>query len=338
MKATKKLIVAAVSLALTASLTVGSTFAWFAYQSNVSLESVQFSVDSGDENLMVAVTSDLETEPAASSFAYSLSQEAIKNQINGGSDVVYQPLTVKDDGSNTVNDDNAIALVKSDESSTAEAASYAQFVLVFRYTPATGASSMPDLILDNGSQVNPVEPDGSAFKPAIDCIAWETTSKYGTAVTQDQPIVARASNAARVAFLYQSGGATKNKVWAPNEALAPLTEDTSSDKTSDTPKGFYLGNLASDYNIHHELTSIPVTAPTYAARVYAGISSPTQAEDFTNSTIATFPQPADGKSYSELKLTVKVWLEGKDGDCLPSVQEDIFAFLLKFRTSTIKEA
>ena len=56
MKATKKLILAAVSLVAASSLTVGSTFAWFSYRSSVELGSVEFSVDSGSEYLQVAVT------------------------------------------------------------------------------------------------------------------------------------------------------------------------------------------------------------------------------------------------------------------------------------------
>ena len=57
MKATKKLVLAAISLVAASSLTVGSTFAWFSFQSEVELGEVQFSVDSGDENLQVAVIS-----------------------------------------------------------------------------------------------------------------------------------------------------------------------------------------------------------------------------------------------------------------------------------------
>ena len=333
MKATKKLIVAAVSLVAAASLTVGATFAWFSYQSNVGLGSVQFSVDSGDENLLVAVTS-VGGTPTPSSFAYTLSENTIKSQINGGSPVLYKPLTVKEDANNTVSAANGITLLAKDENTAAGLADYATFDLVFRYTPVAGRD-MPNLILDYGSEINEVDPNDGAYSPTNKVYAWETTSKYGASLSRDGEIIARARDAARVAFVYKEDESTKNKVWAPSEALH---ESMSEEDTPDSPRGFFKGNLASDYERHIGGESIPeVVAPTYEGRVYSGLE--TQKADKNNfkySAIAQFPTLQENSSYSELRITVKVWLEGKDGDCLPCVLGDEFAFLLKFRTSTIK--
>lgn len=345
MKATKKLVLAAVSLAAAASLTVGSTFAWFSYQSSVSLEAVNFSVDSSDENLQVAVVT-VGGSPAYSDFSYVLKEDTLKKAIkaaNGGNDIAYAPLTVKeeDTASHTVKETNEIELYEKDETTAAPGGSYATFDLVFRYTPyktaaGTPSTDMPNLVLNYGSQITTTT---TTTSPEATLYAWDNfaESVYGIALNQDDPIQARAKDAARIAFVYTDSYATgtpkKNKVWAPSEGR---DNGIAQSATSDTVQGFYKGNLASDYNIRHGAEgAVAVVAPTYESRVYAGIQSPSTANDFTYSSIAKFPAVQSGNSYSELRLTVKVWLEGKDGDCIESVREDDFAFTLKFRTSTV---
>ena len=104
MKATKKLILATISLVAASSLTVGSTFAWFSYRSDVSLGSIDFSVDSGSENLQVAVT-EVGGTYSEDDFKYSLTTEAVANAIkknNFGAPIVYQPLTVTEDSGSNV--------------------------------------------------------------------------------------------------------------------------------------------------------------------------------------------------------------------------------------------
>ncbi len=331
MKATKKLIGASVALAVAASLTVGSTFAWFSYQSNVELAEVGFAVDSGDENLQVAVT-EVGGTPANSDFVYSLSADTIKSKINGGSPIAYTPLTVTEDSANTVSATNTIDLIEKNGNAAASV-EYATFDLVFRYIPAKDASAMPSLVLDYGSQVT-ADSDDASFEPTRKIYAWEnlTTAKYGiaTEVKQNEIIKARARDAARVAFIFGDATSKTNKIWAPSEEIAGGVT------TSDTAKGFYKGNLASDYAISQHITTDSVTAPTYANRIYAGIETPAQASDFTASSINEFTAPSSGVSYTDMRITVKVWLEGKDGDCIESVLGDTFNFLLKFRTSTLK--
>lgn len=331
MKATKKLIGASVALAVAASLTVGSTFAWFSYQSNVELAEVGFAVDSGDENLQVAVTT-VGGSTANSDFVYSLSADTIKSKINGGNPISYTTLTVAEDTGNTVAATNPINLLEK-KGTAASALEYAAFDLVFRYIPSKDTSTMPSLVLDYGSEVT-ADPDDATFNPTRKIYAWEnlTTAKYGiaTEVQKDAVIKARARDAARVAFIFGDETTKTNKVWAPSEEIS------GSVTTSDTAKGFYKGNLASDYAISQHVTTDAVTAPTYANRIYAGIATPAQASDFDDSSIVQFTAPGSGVTYTDLRVTVKVWLEGKDGDCIESVLGDTFKFLLKFRTSTLK--
>lgn len=328
MKATKKLIIASVSLVAAASLAVGATFAWFSYRSNVELGSVQFGVGSGDENLLVAVAKVGET-PAESSFAYTLSEETIKGVINEGSDITYQPLTVRG-ASGEVGATDAITLEKQG-GSNATGSDYAEFDLVFRYTPAAGNSTMPYLILNDGSVITADPADDASYSSSI--TAWWSAeeegtyqNKYGPSIATGGTIKARARDAARVAFIYGDSSSKTNKIWAPSEEQAPSVT------TSDSPSGYYKNNLASDYAKHLGATLSDVVTPTYASRVYAADNGQS---DTINNTIAQFPAISGGKSYSELKITVKVWLEGKDGDCLPSVAGDQFAFLLKFKTGTV---
>lgn len=344
MKATKKLAFATIALIAASSLTVGSTFAWFSYQSSVTLGAVNFSVDSSDANLHVAVVKHDAANPvtpALSDFTYSLSTESIKTAINNGvvagrdNAVVYKPLTVKEDSANTVAVGNLIDLMNNGETTQAARSDYAVFDLVFRYTPAKTSAgqpntNMPSLILDYGSVVTGDPENDTVYTPKNnDYVAWQTmdATTYGKALEVNKAIPARARDAARVAFLFNDG-AKKNKVWAPSE------EQGTGVVTSDSVKGFYKGNLANDYNLHynHVPAGTVVKAPTYASRVYAAPSGGGLPD---SSKITVFPAMGTGKTYSELRITVKVWIEGKDGDCISSIEEDKFAFLLKFRTSPV---
>ena len=328
MKATKKLIFASVALVAAASLTVGAAFAWFSYRSDVELDSVQFGVGSGDEHLMVAVA-EVGEDPAVG-FSYSLSEETIKNVINDGSDIKYQPLTIKG-ASGEVSKSDAIALEGKD-GSPATSAEYAEFDLIFRYTPATSDAQMPHLILNDGSVIK-ANPESDASYPSSIPVWWNAEeadtyqSKYGPTIAVGGEIKARARDAARIAFIYGADSGKENKIWAPSE-----TFDSGSVQTSDSRKGYYAGNLASDYAKYvYGASQSDVVTPSYASRVYAANGASNTADN----AIAQFPVISPEKSYSELRITVKVWLEGKDGDCLPNVAGDQFAFLLKFRTGTI---
>lgn len=332
MKATKKLILATISLVAASSLTVGSTFAWFSYRSSVDLGSVEFSVDSSSENLQVAVTQVGGTY-SDSDFKYSLTTDAVVTAIkknNSDTPIVYQPLTVVEDSGSYVESTNPIQLKNEDGTTDASVSSYATFDLIFRYTPANSTDTMPSLLLDYGSTITPNPEDDATYSPFVSC---EPSAKlmeklvngdYGKTLSAGDAIKARARDAARVAFLFDNNGTINNRIWAPSEYYT-----ISSSHTSDVIKGFYLGNLASVYK--NEKTGDPiVSAPDYRNRVYA---APDPKSNTNYSHITQFP-PTGEKSYSELKITVKVWLEGKDGDCLESVQNDSFAFLLKFRTGS----
>lgn len=332
MKATKKLILATISLVAASSLTVGSTFAWFSYRSDVSLGSIDFSVDSGSENLQVAVT-EVGGTYSEDDFKYSLTTEAVANAIkknNFGAPIVYQPLTVTEDSGSNVLPTNLIRL-KNRDGSDASVSTYATFDLIFRYTPAKITDAMPSLLLDYGSIITANPEDDDNYTPSVSCEPTEELMEklkngdYGKTLSEGDKIKARARDAARVAFLFNYDSTQNNKIWAPSEHYTISTEHT-----SDVIKGFYLGNLASDYKSMQ--TGDPAfSAPVYDSRVYAAPAPKADGDNTSYAKITQFPT-LSGSTYSELKITVKVWLEGKDGDCLESVQNDRFAFLLKFRT------
>ena len=328
MKATKKLILATISLVAASSLTVGSTFAWFSYRSDVELGPVDFLVGSGSENLQVAVAA-VGVAPEQDDFSYSLSTQQLKNKIGN---VTYKPLTVSGVSDNTVSETNLIQLEAEDSVAVSTTSTdYAAFDLVFRYTPAKSSNSMPYLLLDFGSKITADPEEDNDYNPTVICKASKTLSEgnYGKTLNENDTIKARARDAARVAFLFEDNGTTKNKIWAPSEnyTISPTTD------TSDVVQGFHLGNLASDYR-HEQTGASVVSAPVYDSRVYAAPDPKSNVTNTTYSQIAKFPVLSESATYSELKITVKVWLEGKDGDCLESVQNDRFSFLLKFRTGS----
>ena len=209
MKATKKLILATISLVAASSLTVGSTFAWFSYRSDVSLGSIDFSVDSGSENLQVAVT-EVGGTYSEDDFKYSLTTEAVANAIkknNFGAPIVYQPLTVTEDSGSNVLPTNLIRL-KNRDGSDASVSTYATFDLIFRYTPAKITDAMPSLLLDYGSIITANPEDDDNYTPSVSCEPTEELMEklkngdYGKTLSEGDKIKARARDAARVAFLF----------------------------------------------------------------------------------------------------------------------------------------
>ena len=300
MKASKKLIGAIVSLAVAASLTVGTTFAWFSSQSSVSTENIEMNVTSGSDTLQMAVLAKDGAESAAN-FKYVLSASEIGAAMGS---VTYTPLTSADDGL-TITERGV---------STAATGGYAEFKFVFRTTMENAS-----LVLSETSAVT--ASDSSSAEPVI----WEEkkgSAEYGALIGDNGEINAKAAHAARVAFIED----TNAKVWAPFEEH---TVDAS--KTSDGAAGYCKGNLASDYNQSLHPTWSAVTAQTMLNRVYRAKDAATN--DAVN-VVAAFPTTKTGDFY-QLTVTVKIWLEGTDGDCLDAILKDTFGVAFGFRAAKI---
>jgi len=319
MKASKKLVGAIVALAAAASLTVGSTFAWFTARNTVSTDEINLGVTSGSGSLQIAVVKDAGTPV----YGYSTK---LNDLVPAGT--AFEALT-SSDGGQTLKEKGA-------SNATAKTNSYVTFELKFR-TDVSGGK----LVLGQDSKITASEDATDASYPAV--YVWEPvegefetdTAIAGSTAYGDtalgvvgSEIKAKAAHAARVSFIQTSG----YKVWAPFESRE-TGDDTV--KTSDTVGGFYKGNLAADYLNHLRKLDDPsaakenITAETYGNnRVYSAQSA-TETDD--KNVIATFGTIADGDTYAELTLTVKIWLEGTDGDCLDSILKDTFKVKLGFR-------
>ena len=134
-------------------------------------------------------------------------------------------------------------------------------------------------------------------------------ANYGGDLTSDGKITTNAANAARVSFVDGSTG----KIWEPQPEA-----------------GYTKLNLAHDYESYSQ----------------TGTWSKTDEGDLTDfmpveATVETVAKTADagtitGKELFSLtantakKITINIWLEGKDGDCLNSIFADVISTTLEF--------
>ena len=303
MKASKKLIGAIASLAVAASLTVGTTFAWFSSQSSVSTENIEMNVTSGSDTLQVAVLAKDGVESDVN-FKYVLSADEVKTAMGA---VTYTALTSADDGKTITEKGGAAAT-----------GGYAEFKFVFRTTMENAK-----LILSDTAAVT-----ASTTTNMITWQEWEQdeykNKDYGTTITAGA-INTKAAYASRIAFLE----GTNAKVWAPYEELGTGADATN---TKDAPAGYSKENLASDYNISKGVAgATAVTAQPITNRVYRAKDAATN--DAVN-VVAEFPTTKTGDFY-QLTVTVKIWLEGTDGDCLDAILKDTFGVAFGFRAAKI---
>ena len=303
MKASKKLIGAIAALTVAASLTVGTTFAWFSSQASVSTENIGMNVTSGSDTLQIAVLAKDAAESTAN-FKYVLSAEEVKAAMGA---VTYTALTSADDGKTITEKGGAAAT-----------GGYAEFKFVFRTTMENAK-----LILSDTAAVT-----ASTTTNTITWQEWEQdeykNKDYGTTITAGA-INTKAAYASRIAFLE----GTNAKVWAPYEELGTGADATN---TNDAPAGYYKENLASDYNISKGVAdATAVTAQPMTNRVYRAKDAATN--DAVN-VIAAFPTAKMGDFY-QLTVTVKIWLEGTDGDCLDAILSDMFGVAFGFRAATV---
>jgi hypothetical protein len=218
---------------------------------------------------------------------------------------------------------------------------FLEFTLVFRSDIAGS------LVLGSDSKVDPSE--GATVKgvAAPDEIA---EKKYGSnsKIEQGGTIVARAANASRVSFTSMNYSVSDNKatalttvaatnVWCPNEDNASGADSTNTETT--TGKGFWKGNLANDYyNWMMNKENDSKNTDGYENNVVVYNSESTNK---TESVIATFGN--DNKTtvaattttskheYYEATVTIRIWIEGNDGDCLDAIFGDSMSVSLQFQ-------
>lgn len=312
-KSGKKLVVAVVVLVLAVALATTATFAWFTMNQNVTVGDINMDVTSNSGGLYVSLSNG-----ADAVYSTELTSEQIKDVIltnagftkEGGVWKPEQKLALKD--VTAKKDSNALSITDEEGNTVALTdASYAQFTIYFRATDEMEVSL--DLTGKTTDIFNSkVESTGDApKKPAY---AWDTISEntYGThgEIAKGAALVTRAANAARVGFAPEANSAkVEPKIWNPN-----------SDKGfSSTQK-----NLASDYRNNLLGTTTLVTEVT---------------GDITGRTadvVLVKLVKAANAAYYEGQITVTVWIEGTDGDCLTSILSDNLHVSLQFKGAIVE--
>lgn len=248
-------------------------------------------------------------------------------------------------------------LSSSDQDLTAASSGYISFDLIFR-TSTTNAK----LSLNSNSTV-----DESGDAPANKVSAWKEIddAEYGgTDVTSGSALTVRANNAVRVAFVASTSNvqtgtsdikavtptATSTKVWAPHEYYTDGTRATSSSETTSgkvvnsEKGGYYLSNLASDYNSYVGNTVGVVNTPAVTPPAWIITNGEATSGDSTTD-LGTFgaslltsdssnTYDASATGYTYLRTTVYIWIEGTDGDCFDSILQDSLAVTLGFSVSS----
>lgn len=314
-KSGKKLVVAIVVLVLAVALATTATFAWFTMNQNVTVGNIDMDVTSNSGGLYVSLSNG-----ADAVYSTELTSEQIKDVIltnagftkEGGAWKADQKLALKD--VTAKKESNALSIMDEEDVAVALSdASYAQFTIYFRATDEMEVSL--DLTGKSGEVPNDVfnsKVESTGDAPAKPAYAWDTiaANTYGThaEIAKGAALVTRAANAARVGFEPTVNGAkTEPKIWNPN-----------------SDKGFNKGNLASDYRNNLLGTTTTVTEIT---------------SDITDRTVdvvlVKLVKAADA-AYYEGQITVTVWIEGTDGDCLTSILSDNLHVSLQFKGAIVE--
>lgn len=335
MKATKKILGASAALVMAVGVATGSTFAWFTSNNTVKVDQIEMGVVSQTDNLLVLATDTANTTYANNAFKTQLTTADIQAALglDKSASIALDALTSGENGYAGGTSTNGTVLKNSKGGTESynkaqEGNKFAEYKLVFR-------STVPSLNIllyggATGDNLSVVTPQGDDVANNV-AYAWDnsiTEANYGAAVGEGAAIIARAANAARVAFISGENG----KVWAPNEAEKSGAQATAN--TTGNGKGFWKGNLASDYNKHMGVTTTDVTAVTNTGVVTPlAVAAPTSYDSATmsdNLVVTLGATKVGGTEYYQAEVTVRIWLEGTDGDCFDAILSDSLNVQMSF--------
>lgn len=324
MKATKKLIGASVALVAALAVSVGSTFAWFTTSNTAKVKQIEATVTTSDTDLLMAyvriptdgydgLTWTHTVDASAASAGKEL--KALTSKTNTGATETALDLVDKDNQAPNTND-------------------YIEFTIAIKSTKEL------KIVLTSDSAVSGT--DSAEAKSTIDPKAWSgfNATDYGIegSIAENTAFSTKtnAANAARVGFYTLAAEEFNTKtgvgVWCPNEAENSGKEATG-DNTTTHGKGFWKGNLASDYAQRVGAATEAVEAKEYQPVVAVetrSLSYSTLAKG-ENGLIATLAEhDVDSESYYCAMVTIRLWIEGTDGDCLNSIFGDTIKLDLSF--------
>lgn len=195
--------------------------------------------------------------------------------------------------------------------------SYISFDITFRATAAM------DLYLGESEVLAVGNVSEKVKKNQITSPWTKEAEDYGAALNAGKPIVARAANATRIAFVNED----VTKIWAANETI------------SGGGAGFFKGNLARDYaeTLGISQPEVPTYTPSNVLKplVKGDDGTYSLTDDNANATKITSLEWVESYNGStayvyQTTLSVKIWLDGNDGDCFNSILEDIFSVAMQF--------
>lgn len=322
-KATTKILLAALSLIMAIGIATGSTFAWFVSNRTVTVGAIDATVTTGTQGLYVAVK---KADATYTAFNTALTGPNINTAILGtGGSVVLDALTTSNSG---VALQNRAGTAAAAFNSTGENA-YLEFTLKFRTTVAqdiylgyttTTSQEQADInaALAASSRIYPTATaySGTAVK------AWKAidANEYGThsAIAKNAAIEARAAHAARVAFITGQTGV----VWAPYDYAAGNNDGYN------VQAGYFTGNLASDYE--HNVIGTEEYSTQNKNAVKLENDADAKAGTVTSGATKIVSTTDNSEGAFDAEVTIRIWIEGTDGDCFNSIFGDQLSVNLVF--------
>lgn len=307
-KAKKRLLISVAALVIAIAVATGSTFAWFTINREVNVEQMDISVTAGSQGIYVSTAK-------AGPYKTSLSQAdliAAGYNVNANLDA----LTSKD-GITITERDSDVAIA----STTGK---FIQFKLYFRASGET----VPTIDL-NRTDNSVVDGKNTILQPSTNGVPqtiyneWKdiAANEYGqtSAIATQAALPSRAAYATRVSFEAIAHDTTtkSTRIWDPyygdaNTFCGLPNADTN--RYDNTNKNFAVDYYNATYAFAGSGND-PITAPI--ANTIAATQNKTE---FFGDVLKLTENAATG--FYEGELTIRIWLEGYDGDCINSVLGD----------------
>ncbi len=354
MKATKKIVGAACALIAAVALSAGSTFAWFTANSQVSIGNVTADVVTKGGDLQISLVT-----PNASGATPTYSYDGWKSSISSAEVQAKLPNDLKLDHVTTDgNDGKTMKTIEGDaitDTTNPSTHNYVEFTFALRSTTAM------DIYLVGGttltSEVKTVS--GATAITPVSCWGDVAANTYGknqnTDWTAESQISAKAQCASRVSFEDVNDNATK--VWAPWETKENGGNDlTKAELEAKDPAVIANYGYYTTYESGDDATKVETMGKNLAGDVarqggkgaayfgattaYTNKISPAAGTTITRGTPADATEvavaDAAGSKLCTLTagqpkvITVRMWIEGNDGDCLNSIFDQTITMSFAF--------
>lgn len=303
-KAKKRLIFSVAALVIAIAVATGSTFAWFTINREVNVEQMDISVTAGSQGIYIATDK---------KGPYKTALNADDLALAGYDKDAKLDAVTSSDGK-VITDLDGSVLAKST----------GKFIEMTFYFRATGETApIIDLNRTNNSQIDDrntiLQPHESGLPQTV-YNTWRdiAANEFGqtSAYAVNAPIPVRAAHAARVSFNAVADDKTteSTRIWDPHyddaTTFCGKPNEANGGKLDNS-----VGNFALAYYNGTKLDGNDLVWPTN------GIA-PTEAKtDFFKDVLKLTPVANVPNTY-EGELTIRIWLEGWDGDCMTSILGD----------------